>query len=148
MAKYYYSVYGPYIEQYLEVQKNLGYRPKERNYFLVAFDRLAMERDEAVVGISKELADEWGKKNMNESEINRYKRIQSVRLFALFLCKMGYPSYNAQLPKFQTTFTPYIFTAEQILAFFLSAIISTSGSRTNQCFLLFPPCSGSYTLQA
>jgi len=119
MAKYYYSVYGLYIEQYLEVQKNLGYRPKERNYFLVAFDRLAMERDEAVVGISKELADEWGKKNMNESEINRYKRIQSVRLFALFLCKMGYPSYNAQLPKLQTTFTPYIFTAEQILAFFI-----------------------------
>ena len=118
MPRFYYSVYGQYIEQYLDVQRTLGYKPKERNSILVAFDRLALERDEAVVCITKELADEWGRKGMNESEINRYKRIQGVRLFALFLCKIGYPSYIAQLPKLKTTFTPYIFTKEQIRTFF------------------------------
>ena len=118
MSRYYYSVYGPYIEQYLNIQRNLGYKTKERNSNLVAFDRLAMERDEAFVGISKEFAEEWSKKSVNESDINRYKRIQSVRLFALFLCKTGYLSYISQLPKLKTTFTPYIFTKEQILIFF------------------------------
>jgi integrase/recombinase XerD len=118
MSRFYYSVYGPYIEQYLDVQRSLGYKPKERNSILVAFDRLALERNEAVVGISKELADEWGKKGLNESEINRYKRIQGVRLFASFLCKTGHPSYIAHLPKLKTAFTPYIFTKEQVWAFF------------------------------
>src|SRR5665648_99988 len=93
MYRFYYSVYGPYIEQYLDIQRTLGFKPKERNSILVAFDRLAQERDEVVIGISKEFANEWGKKTMNESEINRYKRIQGVRLFALFLCKIGHPSY-------------------------------------------------------
>ena len=118
LSKYYYSVYGPYIEQYIDVQKSLGYKPRQRNSILVLFDRLALERDEEVVGISKELADEWGRKGLNESEINRYKRIQGLRLFASFLCKIGYPSYIAQLPKLKTDFTPYIFTKEQIWAFF------------------------------
>jgi len=118
MSKYYYSIYGPYIEQYLDVQRSLGYKPKQRNSILVSFDRLALERDEEVVGISKELADEWGTKGINESEINRYKRIQGIRLFASFLCKIGYPSYLAQLPKLITDFTPYIFTKQQIRAFF------------------------------
>jgi len=118
MYRFYYSVYGPYIEQYLDIQRTLGFKPKERNSILVAFDRLAQERDEVVIGISKEFANEWGKKTMNESEINRYKRIQGVRLFALFLCKIGHPSYIAQLPKLKTSFTPYIFTDGQIQALF------------------------------
>lgn len=117
-SKYYYSIYGPYIEQYLDGQRSLGFKPRQRNSILVLFDRLALERDEEVVGISKELADEWGKKSLNESEINRYKRIQGLRLFASFLCEIGHPSYIAQLPKLKTDFTPYIFTKDQILAFF------------------------------
>jgi integrase len=118
MCRFYYSIYGPHIEQYLDIQKSLGYKSGQRHSILVAFDKLAMKRDEAIVGISKEFAEEWGKKDVNESEVNRYKRIQGARLFASFLCNSGYPSYIARLPKFQRTFTPYIFTKEQIQAFF------------------------------
>lgn len=100
---------------------------------LVSFDKLALERDEEVVGISKELADEWGKKGLNESEINKYKRIQALRLFASFLSKIGYPSYIAQLPKLRTDFTPYIFTNEQIQTFFDACdhLESRSNNRSN-----------------
>jgi len=138
MSKYYYSVYGPYIEQYLDVQRSLGFKPKQRNYMLVSFDKLALERDEEVVGISKELADEWGRKVLNESEINKYKRIQALRLFASFLCKIGYPSYIAQLPKFKTVFTPYIFTNEQIRGFFDVCDQLVTRSTNRSIFFVIP----------
>src|SRR5690606_9089991 len=74
--------------------------------------------DLETVSLSRELVEEWGVLRMNESEINRYNRIQGVRLFASFLCKVGYPSHIAALPRLRSTFTPYIFTDKQISAFF------------------------------
>lgn len=118
MASFYYSVYGPYIEQYVTMQINLGYKPKERVSVLAMFDKWVLERGEGSVCLSKELVEAWGMLRMNESEINRYKRIQGVRLFASFLCKVGYPSHIAALPRLRSTFTPYIFTDKQISAFF------------------------------
>jgi integrase/recombinase XerD len=72
------------------------------------------------VGISRELAEEWRKKTPNESEINRYKRIQELRLFSSFLCKIGYPSYISMLPKLKRTYVPYIFSKEEMNAIFLT----------------------------
>lgn len=118
MPSFYYSVYGPYIEQYVDMQISLGYKPRERGSILSSFDKWALERNEEVVCLSKELTDEWGTIRPNESEVNRYKRIQGVRLFASFLCKIGHPSYISPLPKFKTTFTPYIFTSRQVSTFF------------------------------
>ncbi len=118
MPSFYYSVYGPYIEQYITMQISLGYKAKERNSVLAAFDKWILKRNEEAVCLSKELVEEWGALRINESEINRYKRIQGVRLFASFLCKIGYSSYIAPLPRFKTTFTPYIFTDKQIVTFF------------------------------
>lgn len=117
MPYFYYSVYGPYIEQYMDIQISLGYKPRERGSILATFDKWALERNEEVVCLSKELADEWGRIRPNETEINRYKRIQGVRLFAFFLCKIGQPSYISTLPRFKTTFTPYIFTSGQVSTF-------------------------------
>lgn len=120
MIKYCYSIYGPLIEQYINTKKSLGFKFKDRDSILSRFDRLALQRDEAEIGISRELAEAWGQRNLNETEINRYKRIQALRLFSLFLCKIGYQSYIPPLPKFKTTFTPYIFNREEISAIFLA----------------------------
>ena len=46
MAIFYYSVYGPYIEQYIAMQISLGYKAKERNSVLATFDRWILERNE------------------------------------------------------------------------------------------------------
>ena len=118
MNKFYYSIYGPFIEAYINTKKSLGYKFKDKDSFLGRFDKLALEREEEAIGISKELAEEWSKKALNESEINRYKRIQALRLFSSFLCKMGYPSYILRLPKFRSVFVPYIFSQEEMNAIF------------------------------
>ncbi len=120
MNKYYYSIYGPFIEQYINTKKSLGYKFKDNDSILHRFDKLALQRDEGVVGISMELAEEWSKKKSNESEINRYKRIQALRLFSSFLCKIGYPSYISLLPKLKRTYVPYIFSKEEMNAIFFT----------------------------
>src|SRR5690554_769117 len=89
MPKLYHSIYGPYIEQYVAMQIKLGYKPKKPVPILAVFDKWILKRNEKVVCLSKGLVDEWGVLRVNESEINRYKRIQGVRLFATFLCKIG-----------------------------------------------------------
>jgi integrase/recombinase XerD len=118
MEKYYYSIYGPFIEQYIATKKSLGFKFKDSDSILSRFDRMAQQSDETEIGISKKLAEKWSKKNLNETEINRYKRIQALRLFSLFLCKIGYPSYVPKLPKLKSTFIPYIFTKEEIATIF------------------------------
>ena len=138
MASFYYSIYGPYIEQYVTMQISLGYKPKERVSVLAMFDKWILERNEEAVCLSKELVEEWGMLRMNESEINRYKRSQGLRLFASFLCKIGCPSYIAALPRMKSTFTPYIFTDRQISAFFCACDRLNAFAPNNSTVLIMP----------
>lgn len=64
---------------------------------LAQFDKFAYERVPEGVGITKELADEWGKIRSNETPNNRYQRISLLRRFSSFLQLHGIdyicPSY-------------------------------------------------------
>ncbi|HET7117082.1 MAG TPA: tyrosine-type recombinase/integrase [Hanamia sp.] len=118
MDKFYYSVYGPFIEKFIDLKRSLGYKYIGGTGSLARFDKFVANRDESEVRISKELAEEWGAKNPNESDPNRYIRIEIIRQFSLFLCQLGYPSYVPKLPKFNSKYTPYIFSKEQIINLF------------------------------
>jgi len=118
MNNFYYSIYGPLIEKFIDLKKKLGYKYSGGSFQLGRFDKFAAARDEAEIGIAKELAEEWGKKAPNESDSNRYIRIEIIRQFSLFLCQLGYNSYVARLPRFNSSYTPYIFSQEQIKALF------------------------------
>jgi integrase len=120
MNKFYYSVYGPLIETFIDLKKRLGYTYTGGSLQLARFDKLAAAREETIVGITKELAEQWGTKNPNESDPNRYIRIEIIRQFSLFLCQQGYPSHVARLPRFNSQYTPYIFSNEQIRNLFLA----------------------------
>lgn len=114
MDRFYQSVYGPFIEQFIELKKSLGYQYKGGIFQLGRFDKLAADRNASGIGISKELASEWGRKAPNESDSSRYIRIEIVRQFSLFLTHLGYISYIARLPKFNSRYTPYIFSKEEV----------------------------------
>ncbi|HWW42443.1 tyrosine-type recombinase/integrase [Pedobacter sp.] len=118
MDKFYYSVYGPLIEKFIDLKKSLGYKYQGGSLVLVRFDRLAVLRDEPEVGITKELAQTWGTKDPNETDSTWYIRIEIVKQFSLFLCHLGYTSYIARLPKFNCSYVPYIFSEQQICALF------------------------------
>jgi integrase/recombinase XerD len=118
MCNYFYSIYGPSIQQFLDFKRNLGYKYKDADWVFKNFDKFAIDCEEASVGISKELGDEWCKQRSNESEKSRYNRIQIIRQFSLFLVHLGYPSCIPKLPGFKSVFTPYIFSTDQVKAIF------------------------------
>ncbi len=118
MSRKFSGVYAPYIEQYIDVRRELGFKCELEEDIFFLFDRFTIERGETNVGITKELADNWNIKPPNESDSYRYRRALTIRQLASFLCQIGIRSYIPQLPTFKSTFTPYIFSKTEINALF------------------------------
>jgi len=65
------------------------------------------------------VCDLWGLKRPNETDITRYKRISAIRNLARFMNAIGVPSYLPRLPgNYKSTFTPYIYSHDEIGRFF------------------------------
>lgn len=118
MSKHFYSIYGPSIQNFLSLKRSLGFKYEAGEYELGKLDKIAYLRDESSISITEELAAAVCLKHPNESEKSRNNRIQIVRQFAFFLCDIGYPSYVPRLPSFKSSYTPYIFTREEVMRFF------------------------------
>lgn len=110
-----YSVFSGLITQYIEYKQNIGCKTTVMECLLKRFDKLANDRNEKVLGISKDLADVWCCRFPGESEDNRYYRIIILRGFSSFLQTIGYDSYIPVLPKHQSNFVPYIYTPDEII---------------------------------
>lgn len=109
------GIYTPYIEQYLEFKRNLGFKLRDVEYIFGQFDKLTTIRNEKTPGITKELSDAWCEKRPNESSGTRHVRISIIAVFARFLCDRDITCYIPEIPVRSKYFTPYIFTKEQIL---------------------------------
>lgn len=118
MNRIYYSVFGPYIVQFIELKNSLGYKYKDAGYALSSFDRLALEKDVFEIAVTKELTNEYCKKRPNESDKTRYNRIQILSQFTRFLCDLGFKSFTPKLPQFKSTYTPYIFSKDEMQTIF------------------------------
>ena len=118
MSRYFYSIYGPSITNFLALKRSLGFKYKAGEYELGKLDKIALDREENSICITKELANAVGVKGLNESDKSRVNRIQIVRQFAFFLNDTGHPSYVPNLPPFKSSYTPYIFAHEDILKIF------------------------------
>src|ERR1700748_2830650 len=112
MSRHFYSIYGPSIIAFLSLKRGLGFKYLAGEYELGKLDKIAHQREEISIGISKELADTVGEKGLNESDKSRANRIQILRQFAIFLNDTGHPSFVPSLPRFKSSYTPYVFTRE------------------------------------
>jgi integrase len=139
MSKPFYSVYGPSIKEFLIVKRNLGFKYRAAEYEMGKFDKIAFQRDEASVGITKELAQQICAKQPNESEKSMHNRIQVVRQFAFYLNDIGYASYVPLLAAFKSSYTPYIFTREEVLRFFNVCDNIKASNRNPQSAMFFMP---------
>lgn len=115
------SIYAKLIKEYIAYKRNLGFKMEDTEERLARFDRLTIVRKEKIVGISRELFDEWSKPLPQESATNRYSRISILRQFSAYLQLIGYNSYIPKLPKYSSTFVPYIFTQAELTAIFAAS---------------------------
>lgn len=115
------GIYAGLIGEYAAYKRALGFKMEETEERLARFDRLTIERGETVIGITKELFDQWGKIAPLESNVNRYSRTSILKGFSAYLQLKGYDSYIPKMPPYKSTFKPHIYTRNEISAIFREA---------------------------
>ncbi len=139
MKTFYYSIYGPFFEEYLALKRSLGFKCNDVEYAFRRFDRFLVNEQEISIGLSKELCNRWCVKQPNESNKSWYNRIQIVRNFSSFLQTLDYTSFLPKLPKIKNTYTPYIYSKEEIaLLFKESDKLDTQATGYNSIGLVIP----------
>lgn len=118
MNKVYYSLLGPYINQFFDFKKSLGFKYQDSGSVFSQLDNFAIKKDLSEIILTKEFADEFCLKRINESVKTRYNRVQVYSQFVHFLNDLGLKSYVPNLPKLSDSFTPYIFSTEQMNVLF------------------------------
>ena len=114
----FYGVNALFLKQYIEFKRNLGYDFK-KTYTFSMFDQFTIDNGVETVGLTRDLAGKWALNRPNEADVTRYKRVNDITNFSIYLNHLGYHSYiPKQLKAYQTTFTPYIFSHEELKTFF------------------------------
>lgn len=110
------------LQAFLGEKRAIGYRYESEAHMLSRLDRYFFEQN------ISELTDEtilgWVAKREDESEKTHGMRVSILRQFCLFLNKAKIVAPLPQAPKgsgFSKSFTPYIFTKQQIGQILLSA---------------------------
>jgi integrase/recombinase XerD len=115
MNKSYKSIYGLHINHFIEMKRALGFKYETGAVILDQIDRLAEQCAETSSGITKEFAEKWSKKRIEESDFYKYCRISFLAQFSSYLIDMGIQSYIPKLPPYQqSTFIPYIYSQKEI----------------------------------
>lgn len=133
----FYGVNASLIEQYIAFKRSLGYA-FTGTYMFKMFDEFTINEKAASIGLTKELARKWGEKRPNESNVNRYKRVNTIINFSIYLNELGYHSYiPRQIKGYKTTFTPYIFAKVELESFF-TACDTTEVTRQSSMQYILP----------
>jgi len=114
----FWGIYAPYIIQFIDSKRSLGFKYSTEETIYSIFDRFTMKLGETKVGISKELAEKWCMQRNNESNSYWYHRCVCISQLSSYLSKIGIHSFIPRLPQFKSSFTPYIFSKDEIIAVF------------------------------
>ena len=136
---HFWGIYAPYIIQFIDHKRSLGFKYITEATIYSIFDRFTMEMGETEVGISKELAEKWCSRKNNESDSYRFHRVLCISQLSSFLCKIGIRSYIPRLPQRKSTFTPHIFSKNEIAAiFFASDTLRAQRKMMNTMLFVMP----------
>jgi integrase len=120
----YRSALAPYLHQFVEEKRALGYRYRTPAHSLVAFDRFLLARGTATPDLPKEVIGAWACRRPHESISTQRNRIRLVQQLCLFLARRGFSPYlpgGHLVPKGSSPFVPHIFTQEQVSRFLTAA---------------------------
>ncbi len=140
-SKALWSVFAPEINGFISMKRSLGYKYKEEERILYAFDRFVLAQDYNSTGLTKQIADKWAENRHNEAKLTLYGKVRIVKQFAEYLRNQGISTYVPHLPKYPiSTFIPYIYSHEQINAMFTACDNLRMKNRSVDSCLLIIPC--------
>jgi integrase len=98
----------------LDLKIACGHKCTNDAYFLQQFDRFTIDKNETVIGITKELVHEWCNGDKNIKDSMRYCKYLYLSQLSVYLNKIGIQSYVPRHSYKQPAYTPYIFSKEEI----------------------------------
>lgn len=127
----YRSVLAPIINDMIVEKRTIGLKYESAEKGLKMLDLYFLEHQITIPELSKETVESFITLRANENLTNRSKRISDIRELARFMNSHGYHAYvYPQLPNhcYRSSFVPYIFTNEEIRAFFAAVDNDTSSN--------------------
>ncbi len=111
---------GEHIEGLLQHKRALGYQYDTPVRTLQRFGQFCVALNWTAPRLDKALVDAWNQKRPHEAHATWKGRIQVVRQLALYMARLGLPTYvvpTGTLPK-GPRYVPHIFSEAELTAFF------------------------------
>ena len=139
MTKYKFSsVFAPYIQRFVEAKEAMGFSRKYFESSLKLFDIFFIEEKVQTPFITSSLIDKWRQTLTNNSHKTICSKYSLIAQFARYMNNIGFPCYVPRIPKNKyNTYTPYIFTHEQVLSIFTMCDSLVACDRGNMDSRLF-----------
>ena len=116
------SIFADELTKYIKYKRSLGMQYDRPEYELVTFSKFLADNNVSEMTISKEIAEKWCCRRVDEGHKMWANRTGIYRQFAIYLNKNGYSAYIPPTPqRYITEYIPYIFTKEEILNIFDAA---------------------------
>jgi integrase len=114
------GVLAPFIRDYINMRKNLGFTSQNPEYSLFSFDAFAKQKGLASVTITKDLAEEWCSRRPDEATDTWSHRNCFLRQLSVYLFNLGYETYIPPkvFARRNNNFIPYIFSDEELEALY------------------------------
>ena len=138
MAYEYQSALAPVIKDLIAEKRAVGFKYEGAEKGLKKLDLLFLAKGIKDPILTREIVDEFSALSANETLNNRSKRIADVRELAKYMNSHGYSAYvYPSLPNrdYSSSFIPYIFTNEELAAFFNAVDSDDSESATKYSVL-------------
>lgn len=111
-------------EGFIKEKRALGYKYDTEARALSVFTDFAMSFELPENTITKEVVQAWIAKKPMDSDRSRYGRFSLISQFTRYMVRVGYVAYvpkRDEIGKQYRKYTPYIFSHEEIQAFFTAA---------------------------
>ncbi len=116
-----------HITNFIHFKEALGYSKSSYDKFLVHFDRFCLSTFPKETSLTKELLMNWARLHPNENANGLKRRMVALREFGKYLNAIGVEAYvipSEWIGGFKPFF-PYLFSDEELFAFFAAADVMT-----------------------
>lgn len=119
---HYHSIYAPYFEKFITIKQSLGCISLQTGWIFLEFDKFFQDNNVTSLCINRELIDQWRATRINDASATLYMKYSIWSQFSRFMCKFGFDSHIPKMPAHlsKNSFTPYIFSSQQISTIFCS----------------------------
>jgi integrase/recombinase XerD len=135
------SYLSPLMKKFVQEKQACGYQYIVGAEELKRFDQFLVKAKLNLNELPKSIVQEWLMKQAHESAANHQRRISTIRQFAMFLVRLGYPAYvPPERLRFKnvSSFSPRILTHAEIQKLFQAVDQLTPSSHTPMRHIVMP----------